>query len=159
MPMPTSFRRNRRRTHERNHASRVPDPQRDIVLERVVNASPGVLWRVLTEPEHAKKWTTPLPWVTVECEIDLRPGGVFRTLMRSPEGESSVNLCCFLDIVEEKRLVWTNALLPGYRPAPTPDVVRIAIGTSSRVPRWMGDRHPTDGGGGRRPRDRKVKHA
>lgn len=102
---------------------RVPDPQRDIVLERVVRASPRILWRVLTEPEHAKQWTTPLPWVTVGCEIDLRPGGVFRTLMRSPEGQESVNLCCFLEVVPEQRLVWTNALLPAFRPAPPPEVV------------------------------------
>jgi uncharacterized protein YndB with AHSA1/START domain len=115
-------------------------PQWDIVLERVVKASPSVLWRVMTEPEHAK-WTTPLPWRTVECEIDLRPGGVFRTVMRSPEGEQSVNLCCFLDVVPEKRLVWTNALLPGFRPAPTPDVVPFITAEFTLYPEGRGTRY------------------
>lgn len=64
--------------------TRVADPRLDVVLERVIKASPSVLWQVLTEPEHTKQWITPLPWVTVECEIDLRPGGIFRMLMRSP---------------------------------------------------------------------------
>ena len=38
-------------------------------------------------PEHIKKWVTPVPRRTVDCEIDLRLGGVFRTVMRSPEGQ------------------------------------------------------------------------
>jgi uncharacterized protein YndB with AHSA1/START domain len=120
---------------------RTPDPQRDIVLERVVKASPSLLWRVLTEPEHAKQWTTPLPWVTVECEIDLRPGGIFRTVMRSPEGEESVNLCCFLEIVAEKRLVWTNALLPSFRPAPPPSVVPFITAEFTLQPDGRGTRY------------------
>jgi len=124
--------------------SRVPrtaDARLDLVLERVVKASPSVLWRVLTEPEHARQWTTPLPWRTVECEIDLRPGGVFRTLMRSPEGEESVNLCCFLEIVPERRLVWTNALLPAFRPAPTPAVVPFITAEFTLRPEGSGTRY------------------
>jgi uncharacterized protein YndB with AHSA1/START domain len=120
---------------------RGPDPKRDIVLERVVKASPSLLWRVLTEPEHAKRWTTPLPWETVECEIDLRPGGIFRTVMRSPEGQESVNLCCFLEIVNEKRLVWTNALLPAFRPAPTPDGVPFITAEFTLQPDGRGTRY------------------
>jgi uncharacterized protein YndB with AHSA1/START domain len=33
------------------------------------------------------KWVTPAPWKTVDCEIDLRHGGIFRAVMRSPEGQ------------------------------------------------------------------------
>jgi uncharacterized protein YndB with AHSA1/START domain len=28
------------------------------------------------------------------------------------------NLGCYLEVVKYERLVWTNALLPGFRPAP-----------------------------------------
>lgn len=96
---------------------RAIDSRLDIVLERDVTATPGLLWRILTEPEHIKAWATPRPWATVDCDMDARPGGIFRTVMRSPEGEQSVNLCCVLEVVEQERLVWTNALLPGFRPA------------------------------------------
>jgi uncharacterized protein YndB with AHSA1/START domain len=40
--------------------------------------------------------------------------------MRSPEGQEFPNAGCYLEVVENERLVWTNALLPGFRPAPTP---------------------------------------
>ena len=94
-----------------------PDPARDLVLERVVDVPPALVWRAWTVPEHVKRWFTPAPWTTMECEIDLRPGGIFRTVMRSPEGETFPNLGCYLEIVENERLVWTTALAPGYRPA------------------------------------------
>ncbi|MGH9631793.1 MAG: SRPBCC family protein [Bryobacteraceae bacterium] len=88
----------------------------DLVLERVVDVQRELVWAAWTKPEHIKKWFTPAPWTTVDCEIDLRPGGVFRSVMRSPEGQESVNTGCYLEIVANERLVWTSALGPGYRP-------------------------------------------
>lgn len=94
----------------------VPDPQLDLVLERVVAVAPRLVWAAWTEPERLKQWFTPAPWRTVDCEIDLRPGGTFRTVMRGPEGQQVDNAGCYLEVVTERRLVWTGALGPGYRP-------------------------------------------
>lgn len=93
------------------------NPKLDLVLERVVDVKPELVWRAWTEPEHVVKWFTPKPWETVECEIDLRPGGLFRTTMRSPEGDvQPASNGCFLEVVPNRRLVFTDALGPGYRP-------------------------------------------
>lgn len=92
------------------------NPDLDLVLERVVDVPPRLVWSAWTRPDYVRKWFTPAPWQTVDCEIDLRPGGIFRTVMRSPEGEDHPNVGCFLEIVENERLVWTSALMPGYRP-------------------------------------------
>jgi uncharacterized protein YndB with AHSA1/START domain len=94
-----------------------PDPKLDLVLERVVDVPKELVWRAWTEPEHLMKWFTPVPWLTVDCEIDLRPGGIFRTVMRSPDGQEFPNLGCYLEVVKNKKLTWTNALEPGFRPA------------------------------------------
>lgn len=94
------------------------DPQRDLVLERIVDVPPQKVWRAWTLPEQLKQWFTPAPWTTVDCEIDLRPGGIFRTVMRSPEGQENEGVGCYLEVVPNQRLVWTGALLPGFRPAP-----------------------------------------
>ena len=97
-----------------------PDPRLDLVFERIVDVPQELVWKAWTTPEHLKPWFTPSPWKTVDCEIDLRPGGLFRTVMRSPEGQEFPNVGCYLEIVKNEKLVWTNALLPGYRPAPPP---------------------------------------
>ena len=97
-----------------------PDPRLDLVLERTIEVPPELVWVAWTEPEHVKQWFTPRPWTVVECEIDLRPGGIFRTVMRSPDGQTFPNVGCYLEIVPNERLVWTDALLPGYRPSESP---------------------------------------
>ena len=92
------------------------DPKLDLVLERVVDVPPRLVWRAWTEPELMKQWFTPAPWTTVHVDIDLRAGGHFRFIMRSPEGKDSDHTGCVLEVVEGRRLVWTDALGPGYRP-------------------------------------------
>lgn len=100
-----------------NRMGHEPDPRLDLVFQRIVDIKPELVWKAWTEPEHVKHWFTPAPWQTVDCEIDLVPGGLFRTVMRSPEGEEFPNIGCFLEIIPSRRLVWTNALEPGFRPA------------------------------------------
>ena len=94
-----------------------PDSRLDLVLERIVDVPRELVWTAWTTPESLKQWFTPAPWTTVDCEIDLRPGGIFRTVMRGPEGQEFSNVGCYLETVENERLVWTNVLGPGYRPA------------------------------------------
>src|ERR1700754_5062637 len=93
-----------------------PDPELDLVLERTVDVPPEFVWRAWTEPELIKRWFTPAPWTTPGAEVDLRPGGAFRTIMRSPEGQEMDNTGCFLEVVPNRRLVWTGALGPDFRP-------------------------------------------
>lgn len=94
-----------------------PNAQLDLSFTRVVDVPKELVWRAWTEPELLKPWFCPLPWKTIDCEIDLRPGGIFRTTMQSPEGAEFPNAGCYLDVKPDEKLVWTNALLPGFRPA------------------------------------------
>ena len=95
------------------------NPALDLVLERQIDVPRSLVWQLWTEPEHLKVWFTPKPWQTVACEIDLWPGGKFNTTMQSPEGEQFPSSGCYLAVVPEERLIFTDALLPGFRPAET----------------------------------------
>jgi uncharacterized protein YndB with AHSA1/START domain len=88
----------------------------ELVLERVVDVTPEQIWAAWTQPEHITKWFTPAPWTTPEAELDVRPGGIFRTVMCSPDGDRVDSSGCFLEVDVNRRLMWTSALGPGYRP-------------------------------------------
>ncbi len=106
----------------------------DLVLTRVVKVPRTVIWKAWTEPEHVVKWFTPAPWQTVSSEIDLRPGGIFRTVMRSPDGKDTNEPAgCFLEVVPPEKLVWTTVLGPGFRPVANPFLALTAILTFEEV--------------------------
>lgn len=96
------------------------DPGLDLVLDRVVPTPRHLVWRAWTDPEQLRTWFCPRPWQTVRAEIDLRPGGRFLTVMRSPDGQEFPGTGCYLAVEPESRLVWTSALGAGFRPNATP---------------------------------------
>lgn len=64
--------------------------------------------------------------------MDLRPGGVFRTVMRAPDGTEYPTRGIFLEVIENERIVFTDAFDPGW--APHPDVFFTAITTFDPLP-------------------------
>lgn len=88
----------------------------DLSFSRQVDLPPEAIWAAWTQPELLMPWFCPRPWTTVACEIDLRPGGAFKTVMRSPEGQDYPNAGCYLAVEPNRLLAWTNALAPGFRP-------------------------------------------
>jgi len=132
-----------------------PDPELDLVLTREIDVAPELVWKAWTEPEHIVQWFTPAPWSTVTAEVDLRPGGAFRTVMRSPEGDENDNVGCYLEVVEGRRLAWTSALGPGFRPQTSdlPFTAVISIEPSGAGTRYTATAMHLDLEGARRHAD------
>ena len=96
------------------------NPERDLVLDRVINASPDKFFRAWTEPELIVQWFTPPPWSTASAVTDLRPGGSTTIVMRSPEGQDFANQGVYLEVVKDKKLVFTDAYTGAWAPSEKP---------------------------------------
>ncbi len=92
----------------------------ELVLTRLIDASPHVLFRCWTEPHLLKQWFVPKPWTIAEAEIDLRAGGANRIVMRSPEGVDMPNRGVYLEVVADRKLVFTDAYVAAWVPSEKP---------------------------------------
>jgi uncharacterized protein YndB with AHSA1/START domain len=94
------------------------DPKLDLVFERTTSIPVEKLWQSWTHPETLMKWFCPMPWKVTDCRIDLRAGGEFFNVMEGPGGEKMPNHGCYLEVIENQKLVWTGMMTKGFRPAP-----------------------------------------
>jgi uncharacterized protein YndB with AHSA1/START domain len=92
----------------------------ELVLTRRLDASPHALWRCWTEPELMKRWYTPRPWTTPAIEVDLRVGGGTYVKMRGPNGEEHDHHGVYLELVPDRRIVFTDAYRAGWIPTGNP---------------------------------------
>ena len=117
---------------------------RELVLTRLIAAPRRKLYRAWTEPELLKQWFAPAPYTTPIAELDLRPGGSSLIVMRDPAGNELPNRGVYLEIVENERLVFTDAYSRAWEPAEKPFMTVIltfedeAGGTryTARVRHW-----------------------
>ena len=93
---------------------------RDLVLTRLLDAPREKLYRAWTDPELLKQWFAPLPYTTPVAELDVRPGGSNLIVMRSPDGVDMPNRGIYLEVVENERLVFTDAFTEAWQPSAKP---------------------------------------
>lgn len=101
----------------------------DLEISRLIKAPRSIVWKIWTDPDHLKEWWCPKPWTTEVKAMDVRPGGSFHTFMSGPDGGTSDNPGCFLEVVPLERLVGTSALIGDFRPAPSPWMPMTVIHT------------------------------
>lgn len=93
------------------------NPDTDLELEKVIAASPDVVWRCLTEPALIEEWFCPKPWEAHDVVMDPRPGGAFHSPMRGPNGEAmDEGAGCIVVAEPGKVLAFTDAMGPGFHP-------------------------------------------
>ena len=104
-----------------DHASHI----NDLVLTRLINAPADKLFRCWTDPALLVQWFVPAPWSVARVEVDLRPGGRCLVVMRSPEGQEMPNDGVYLEVVPNRRLVFTDAYKSGWIPSDKPFMTAI----------------------------------
>jgi uncharacterized protein YndB with AHSA1/START domain len=89
---------------------------RELVLTRLIDASPDKVFRCWTDPELMPRWFTPPPWTVSKAEVDLRPGGRNTVTMNGPNGEVVPNEGTYLEVIPNAKLVFTDAFTEGFAP-------------------------------------------
>jgi uncharacterized protein YndB with AHSA1/START domain len=100
-------------------------PDRELVLTRVINASPDKVFRAWTEPALIKQWFTPPPWKTIHAETDVRPGGSSYVVMKGPDGTEMPNRGVYLEVVKNEKIVATDAFTRAWEPSEKPFMTLI----------------------------------
>lgn len=88
----------------------------ELVIELTLDAPKEKLYRCWTEADLLKKWFAPKPWTTPKAELDMRAGGASVITMRSPEGQEVPNPGVYLEVVPNRKLVFTDAFTAGWVP-------------------------------------------
>jgi uncharacterized protein YndB with AHSA1/START domain len=93
---------------------------RELVLERVLNAPREKLFRCWTTPELIVQWFTPPPFKTTKAVTDVRPGGSSCITMQSPDGKDFPNRGVYLEVVPNEKIVFTDAFTSSWEPSAKP---------------------------------------
>lgn len=96
--------------------------ERELSISRHIAAPREKVYQAWTEPELLKQWFTPPPYLTVQAELDVRPGGSSFVMMRGPDGEEIPNHGVYLEVVPNERLVLTDAYTKAWEPSEKPFV-------------------------------------
>jgi uncharacterized protein YndB with AHSA1/START domain len=82
---------------------------RTLAITRTFAAPRELVFKVWTQPEHVVRWWGPKGFTTPSAAMEVRPGGAYRTVIRSPEGKEHVMRGVFREVVPPERLVMTFA--------------------------------------------------
>lgn len=94
--------------------------ERELVLNRLLDAPREKVYRCWTESELIKQWFAPLPWTTPHAELDVRPGGSSLIVMAGPDGTEFPNRGVYLEVVPNERIVATDAFTKAWEPSGKP---------------------------------------
>jgi uncharacterized protein YndB with AHSA1/START domain len=81
----------------------------ELVITRVLDAPPVLVYKVWTNPEHMARWIGPEGFTAPSVKLDVREGGHYRARIRSAEGKDYWFRGTYREVVENRRLVFTFA--------------------------------------------------
>ncbi|MBO9589008.1 SRPBCC family protein [Devosia sp.] len=101
-------------------------PETDLEITRLIKAPRNAVWQAWTNPDEFAQWWIPAPALCRVVEMDVRPGGALLTEMSEDGGAFGPHMdACYLAVEEGRKIVLTNALSAGWRPAASPFMTAI----------------------------------
>ena len=85
--------------------------ERELIVTRIFNAPPRIVFEAWTRPELLKRWWAPKSFGVsfLSCDADVRSGGTYRFVFGHPaSGQPMTFFGRYIEVTPHSRLVWTN---------------------------------------------------
>jgi uncharacterized protein YndB with AHSA1/START domain len=107
-----------------------------IMMSRTFDAPREIVWTAFTDPKHVSKWYGGHGFASPVCEMDVRPGGLWRHTMRTPDGSAYEMEFVYVEVVRPERLVWKNNPAKPLRPGLLHVVNTVTLEDAGRQTVW-----------------------
>ena len=93
----------------KNPTSVARPSDREVIITRLVNAPPHIVWEAWTRAELFRQWWIPKSAALnlLSCEMDVRVGGGYRLVFKFQDSEMAF-FGTYREVVPNQRLVWSN---------------------------------------------------
>jgi uncharacterized protein YndB with AHSA1/START domain len=89
---------------ERATQAESPMADREIVISRVIDAPPDLVFEAFTQVRHLSRWWGPEGFTTTTASFDFRVGGVWDFVMHGPDGTDYQEWISWTEIVPQQRI-------------------------------------------------------
>lgn len=80
----------------------------ELTVTRTLDATPETVYKAWMDPKQMARWWGPTHFTNPVCELDVRPGGAWRIVMRAPDGVEYECRGIYREVVASQRLVFSN---------------------------------------------------
>jgi uncharacterized protein YndB with AHSA1/START domain len=104
------IRRESEPTPRKNRTTVERKSERELVVTRIINGPPRIVFEAFTNPELLKRWWVPKSFGVslLSCEADVRVGGQYRFVFRHGDSKPMAFFGRYIEVTPHSRLVWTN---------------------------------------------------
>ena len=107
--------------------TKIPADEPIIVMTRTYDAPRALVWEAMTDPRHVREWWGGPGFTNPVCEMDVRPGGLWKHVMRFPNGHELHMDFVFVEVEPPGRLVWQHADHGTRKEAPPTSVTTLTL--------------------------------
>ena len=107
-----------------------------LVMEREFDAPRDLVWDALTDPAQVAQWYGGHGFENPVCEMDVRKGGRWTHVMRTPDGADHPLEFEFLEVKPPERLVWRSAGPAAAAGGPHSNTMTVTLTAVGARTRW-----------------------